>query len=99
MTIAELQRAINSKEKLYKIHEQERATHNYILADLIGRSIARLYSSSAQMPPIGEVYPTLFDTKELEEKRQEKQAELSAIRFKQFANTFNAKFKGVQKDK
>lgn len=99
MTIAELQRAIDSKERLYKIHEQERATHNYILADLIGRSMARLYSSSAQMPPIGDIYPTIFDTKELEEKKKEKQAELSAIRFKQFANTFNAKFKGVQKDK
>ena len=99
MTIAELQRAISSKERLYKIHEQERATHNYILADLIGRSMARLYSSSAQMPPIGEIYPTLFDLKELEEKKKEKQAEISAIRLKQFANSFNTKFKGVQKDK
>jgi hypothetical protein len=44
------------------------------------------------MPEIAEAYPTLFDTKEIQEKKAEKQAELSALRFKQFATSFNKKF-------
>lgn len=75
------------------MEQQEIASHNYILADLIGRSIARVYSSSNHMPDISEAYPTLFDSKELEEKKAEKKAELSALRFKQFAASFNKKFK------
>ena len=75
------------------MEQQEIASHNYILADLIGRSVARVYSSSNTMPEVYEAYPTLFDSKEMEEKKAEKKAELSAIRFKQFAASFNKKFK------
>lgn len=39
------------------------------------------------------VYPSIFDTKEMEEERQKQQDELSALRFKQFAQAFNKKFK------
>ena len=45
------------------------------------------------MPDISEVYPTLFDSKEIEEKKQENKNKLSALRFKQFADSFNSKFK------
>lgn len=93
MTIAEINRYIQSRDRVRKLEEQEKASHNYILADLIGRSVARIYSSSNHMPEIYEVYPTLFEAKEIEEKKAEKQAELSAIRFKQFAASFNKKFK------
>lgn len=48
------------------------------------------------MPTLTEVYPTLFDAEEIEQKKQEQQAELFAIRFKQFAASHNAKFKEVQ---
>lgn len=92
MTIGELDRAIRAKAKLIKLEAQEKATYDYILADLIGKSISRIYSSSNTLPDIAEVYPTLFDSKEIKEKRKEKQAELSAIRFKLFANSFNSKF-------
>ena len=51
------------------------------------------------MPDISVVYPTLFDSKEIEEQKAIKKAELSAARFKQFANAFNNKFKEVAKDK
>ena len=78
------------------MEQQEIASHNYILADLIGRSIARVYSSSNHMPEIQEAYPTLFDSKVVEEKRAEQKAELSALRFKQFAASFNKKFKEEQ---
>lgn len=92
MTIAELERSIASKKRMDKLQAQEKASYDYILADLIGKSIARLYSSSATMPEIGAVYPTLFDTAEIQEQRQAKKDELSALRFKLFADSHNRRF-------
>lgn len=92
MTLAELERAIDSKRRIQKLEAQEKASYDYILADLIGKSVSRIYSSSSTMPEISDVYPTLFDSKEIEEKKREKQAELSALRFKQFATSFNKQF-------
>lgn len=65
---------------------------HYHLADLIGRSVSRILNSSNTMPDISEVYPTLFDSEAIKQKKQEKQAELSALRFKLFAQSFNQKF-------
>lgn len=96
MTLAELERAIASKRRMEKARAKERASFDYILADLIGKSISRLYSSSANIPDISAVYPSLFDAEEAAEKKQELNNELSALRFKQFANSYNNKFKGVQ---
>ena len=98
MTLAELERAIASKKRMLKQQAQEKASYDYILAELIGRSVARIYSSSTTMPTIEEVYPNIFDAKEVEEKKRERQAEISAIRFKQFATSFNKKFKEEAKD-
>lgn len=95
MTIAELERAINSKKRVPKREAQERASFDYILADLVGRSISRIYNSTNNIPSISEVYPTLFDSKEYEEAKSVKQDELSALRFRQFAQSFNKRFKGV----
>ena len=92
MTIAELDRAIQSKKRVYKDKAMLKANSDYILADLIGRSISRIYSSENTMPDISEVYPSLFDSKEIEEHKAQKKAELSAIRFKQFATSFNKNF-------
>ena len=95
MTLAEAIRAIESQKRIRKQQAQEKAANDYILADLIGRSISRIYSSSSRYPDISEIYPTLFDGETLEEERQQKAMELSAIRFKQFAQAFNKKFEGV----
>lgn len=92
MTLAEIERAIASKKRVMKVQAQERASFDYILADLIGRSVGRNYSSTTKIPDITAAYPSLFNTQEVEEKRAEKQAELSALRFKQFADSFNKKF-------
>jgi hypothetical protein len=73
------------------------AIFNYKLADLVGRSVARIYSSSTNIPEIEEAYPELFDSQEIEEKKAEQRAELSAIRFRQFADSFNNKFSGGAK--
>lgn len=94
--MAELRRAIASKNRIEKGRLKEQATFDYILADLIGKSIARLYSSSAKLPDIELAYPSVFDSQKLAEEKQAKVDELSALRFKQFANSFNDRFKGVQ---
>lgn len=96
MTIGELQRAINSKQKMRKLEAQEKAAHDYILAELIGRSVARIYNSSNKMPTLAEAYPSLFNAEEIEQKRAEKEAELFAIKLRQFAASHNEKLKEVQ---
>lgn len=98
MTLAEIDRYMASRYRVKKQEAQDKATYDYLLAELIGRSIARLYSSTARFPAIAEVYPTLFDSQEIEEKKREKQMEASAIRFKQFANFHNKRFKEVAND-
>lgn len=92
MTIGEVRRAFDSYARVKTRESREKASYDYILADLIARSMARLYSSSATYPDICEVYPTLFDSKEIQEKKVEQKAEISALRFKQFAQSFNQRF-------
>ena len=99
MTIAELERCVSSKNRVRKRELQEKATFDYTLADLIGKSVSRIYNANNTMPEIEEIYPTLFDSKELQIKKQEKQAKLSAIRFKLFADSFNKSFKQKEQSK
>lgn len=91
MSIAELERQLNAYKNIRKREEQERASYDYILADLIGKSVARIYSKK-RFPEINEVYPNLFTEEEIAAKKQEKKTELSALRFKQFAHSFNNRF-------
>lgn len=97
MTIAELERAFASKRRMRKYEAQERASYDYILADLIGRSVGRVYNSNNKLPDIHEVYPSLFEKENIEEQRAAKKAELSALRFRQFAQSFNQRFTGGAK--
>lgn len=98
MTFAELTRLFESKARTLKIQEQQKASFDYILADLIGRSISRLYNSSNKMPTMSDVYPNLFSKEEEAEKIQKKKEELSILRFKQFAQSYNSRFKEVSKE-
>jgi hypothetical protein len=93
MTLAEINRAVEAKQKIQKEELQYKASMDYTLADLIGRSIARIHSSSAKMPTLAEAYPSLFDKEEVEENIQQKKDELYALRIKQFAQSFNSRFK------
>ena len=86
-----------SKRRMLKAQAQEKASFDYILADLIGKSVARIYSSTNTIPEISEVYPSLFDSQEIQEKKQEQKAELSALRFKLFAKSYNDRFKEAAK--
>lgn len=72
---------------------QEKATFDHILGQLIALGVGKAFGSvKNEYPDIASVYPTLFDSKEIEQKKQEKKAELSALRFKQFAESFNRNF-------
>lgn len=93
MTIGEIRRYVESQARVEKKRAQEKATFDYILADAIGRSISRIYSSSSKMPDLATLYPTLFDSKEIQEKKAQKKMELSALRFRLFATSHNNKVK------
>ena len=65
MTIAELDRYFKSRKRVMENEERRRASFDYVLGNLIGRSVARIYSSSAKYPTIAEAYPTLFSNEEI----------------------------------
>lgn len=98
MTLAELNRAVEAKKRVQKEELQLKASMDYVLADLVGRSIARIHSSSASMPTLADAYPSLFSKEDEQEKIQQKKEELSALRFKQFVNSFNTRFKEEGKE-
>ena len=97
MTFAEIERVIESKKRVIEAEERRRAIYDYRLADLIGRSVARVYNSNNKLPSLAEAYPELFT--ENEEEQQAKKDELSILRFKLFAQSYNAKFKEVGNNK
>jgi hypothetical protein len=103
MTLAELDRLLESKQRVEKARLKEKATYDYILAALVGRAVVAGMDSKVGYPKLEEVYPSLFDNdidkQEREAKEQELKNNLSALRFKQFANFHNAKFKEVASDK
>ena len=92
MTISEITRMSKSKQRTTITASKERAVFDYLLADLIGKSVSRIYSNSARMPELYEVYPSLFEQEDIEEKKQEQRDTLSALRFKQFAQSYNKRF-------
>lgn len=92
MTVAEVERY--AKGALAR--RKEKAQFDYVLADLIGVSSARVLSKDVTYPSIEEVYPHLF-SKTTEEVRQEQAAEIatrnSVNRFLEFAQKHNSKMK------
>lgn len=95
MTPAEVRRAVDSKVKLMKLQAQERASYDYIQAQLIVKGIGIVLGSKETYPSIEDVYPSLF-TEVIEaqqEKVKQQKMNLSALRFKQFAQSYNSKFK------
>lgn len=91
-TISELGRMFNSHKRREKERLKERAVFDYALADLVGKSVARIYNANNKMPDICEQYPQFFDSIVIQEKKQEREDELSALRFKLFAESFNKRF-------
>ena len=92
MTMGELERKSESCKRLDKLRLKEKATFDYTLAMLVGRAFGA--SEEHPFPDLYDVYPALFteDIQRREEEESARQAQLSAIRFIQFAQSFNRKF-------
>jgi hypothetical protein len=91
-TLIENRRMFESYNRRTQDRLKERAVFDYALADLIGKSVARIYNSNNKMPEICEQYPQLFDSVVIQEQKQERADELTALRFKLFAESFNKRF-------
>ena len=100
MTLQELENYFESRRRVLKAEQQERATFDYLLGDLIGRSIARIYNSENTYPKIYEIYPSLFNKEEIEQAEFDRRMELSALKLQEFTKSFNKKFnkKEVESD-
>lgn len=98
MTPGEVIRAVESKRKRLKIEAQEKASYDYILAGLIVKGVSITLGSKESYPQIEEVYPNLFDDviQEKNEEIQRQKMNLSALRFKQFAQSYNNNFKNKE---
>lgn len=99
MTPGEVDRSIQSKIRVRKIETQERASYDYILANLIIKGVNLSLGGKGDFPSIEEAYPGIFDDRiaARNEEIQEQKMNLSALRFKQFAQSYNRKFKEVPK--
>ena len=91
MTVGEIIRAIESSNRLARYEAKERATFDYILANLITKGVSIAFGSKASFPSIYEVYSSVFDDeiKAKEQELQDKRNALSVLRFKQFAQSYN----------
>lgn len=104
MTPGEVVRLTQARSRIRRLEAQERASYDYILANLIIKGVSITLGSKGNFPTIEEAYPGLFD--DLAEKRNEElnkqKMNLSALRFRQFAQSYNDKFKkqgGAKEDK
>lgn len=95
MTIAEVIRAIESNNRVKEAEAKEKASFDYILANLITRGVSITLGSKQSFPRIEEVYTDLFTngTDEAEQKAQEQRDKLFALRFIQFAQSHNQKIR------
>lgn len=90
MTPGEVERYTNGA--LWRLKTQ--AQFDYMLADLIGVSSARMMSNEVKFPTLEEAYPGLFEKKPEEVKaleEEELRIQNSTNRFMEFALKHNAK--------
>lgn len=103
MTPGEITRAIEARNKIRMIEAKEKAGFDYMLSGLIGKHISMILTGKGSMPPIEEVYPTIFaeEQRAKEAEIEQQKMNLSALRFKQFAQSYNNKFNkgGAKEDK
>lgn len=98
MTFAEIHREVDSKVRIKRLEAQEKATYDYILAQLITKGVSRVLGDKSNYPSIEEAYPGVFDEviAERKAKVEEQRMNLSALRFKQFAQSYNTKLKNKE---
>lgn len=89
MTLAELDRSFRSKQRQIKLQEKKQASFDYVLADLIGRSIARVYNSSNKYPSIYDAYPSIYTEDEIKATQSHRDRQRFIAGLQQFAQTHN----------
>ncbi len=91
MTLREIERAVVSKVRVRKLEAQERATYEYIQASLIIKGVGLALGSKEEFPTVEQAYPGIFDdlAQQKQDELKQKKDELSALRFKQFAQSYN----------
>lgn len=106
MTIAEVIRAIESNNRVRIAEAKQKATYDYILAGLITKGVGITLGSKESFPAIEEIYSSLFtqdkEAEQQKQKIQEQKNNLSTLRFLQFAQSYNSRFKktgGAKEDK
>jgi hypothetical protein len=92
-TLAEIERRLSSIKKIQDRNNKEKAYFIYSLSNLITISMARLYSKEATMPTLEECFPEFFNSEEIVQEKEEQQANISAIRFRMFADSFNKRYR------
>lgn len=93
MTIGELDRVLKSKQRRDQARAKEKAMFDYTLAILVGRAVSG-GDEQHPFPELYDAYPGVF-AEEIEANQktlQEQHDNLSALRFIQFAESFNQKF-------
>ena len=96
MTKAEVERYLEGAVWRMK----SKAQFDYLLADLFGVSVARVFDSKLEFPPVEKVYSFLFENnvQKTEDNEEAIRMENSVNRFMEFALKHNAKLReGVNK--
>lgn len=95
MTVAEIQRYLEGAAWRLRT----KAQFDYVLADLIGVSTARIVAKGASFPSIVEVYPSLFEEEMAVQQKEEQAMIQSQNRFLEFALKHNARMAEEGADK
>lgn len=96
MTVGEVNRHIESYNRRHITAAKEKANSDYILANLIGKSIGIILGDKSPMPTLQEAYSNLFEG---ESQQEEDRTDVSALRFKLFAQSYNQRYKERSADK
>lgn len=94
MTLAEIDRAIASRQRVIEVERKQQASFYYTLADMIGFSVARVHNSNNKLPAIGEFFPQLFITEEEQERIEKNRIEKFRAELEQFSKSHNMKIRG-----
>ena len=108
-TFKQVQRYAESYTSREKLKMQEQAFFDYTLANMIGTSVARLFSNDVQYPGIGEMYPGIFDDNISQETStnsnvgadgmtaEEREIERNRLKMMEWAEAMNKKRKKQEK--
>lgn len=94
MSLAEIERAIESKVRTIEIERKNAAIMVYNLADLIGYSVARIHNKNNKMPTLAEAFPNLFNAEDEKQKKEQLEIDRFKAQLQAFSNSHNKKLKG-----